>query len=133
MCRDRGIEVDKFDIAHDVKKVSDKYDVAISMEVAEHLPEKCADGFVGLLSVLPQDEAHRVLLSNAVVFTVAHPGQGGDSHSNEQPASYWVAKFVNRCFRHNQVLTEKWKSEWSASGEFESWYYQNLMIFTKTD
>lgn len=60
-----------------------KYDLAMSLEVAEHLPETSADMFVGSLTSL----------SDIVLFAAAIPYQGGTHHINEQWQSYWAAKF----------------------------------------
>ena len=45
-------------------KVFKKYDMAMSLEVAEHLPEESADGFVKGLC----------MSSDIVLFSAAHPG-----------------------------------------------------------
>ena len=82
------VTVLKFDLERDNLKDTRTFDVAISMEVAEHLPEKIADRYVDLLTGL----------SNIIVFTAAYPGQGGDDHVNEQPALYWISKFQARAF-----------------------------------
>ena len=85
-CRARGLIVTKFDIEQDVPTsmfAGPQYDIAISLDVAEHLPEKVADRYVGLLCGL----------SSIVIFSAATPGQGGTDHVNEQPHSYWIEKF----------------------------------------
>ncbi len=114
----RGLDVRKFDLEHDERESHDGYDVAVSMEVAEHLPEHCADRFVSLLASL----------APIVVLTAAHPGQGGTDHVNEQPASYWITKFNGRGFYLDSVLSDRWKSEWKIAG-IASWYWTNIMVF----
>jgi 2-polyprenyl-3-methyl-5-hydroxy-6-metoxy-1,4-benzoquinol methylase len=49
LCRQRRLDVTKFDLESDSLAGDRVFDVAISLEVAEHLPEKSADIFVGLL------------------------------------------------------------------------------------
>ena len=51
-----------------------KYDLSISLEVAEHLPESSAETFITSLC-----EA-----SDVVLFSAAVKGQGGVGHINEQ-------------------------------------------------
>ena len=87
-CRARQLEVEKFDLEHDTYRADRRFEVAISMEVAEHLPEGAADRYVDLLT----------RLAPVIVFTAASPGQGGTDHVNEQPPSYWIAKFRDRGF-----------------------------------
>jgi len=78
---------ERFFIPHDLTKpfVSERrYDLAMSFEVAEHLEETYAAGFVKLLCSL----------SDIVVFSAAVPGQGGTHHINEQTQGYWVDIFA---------------------------------------
>src|ERR671925_1539421 len=50
------------------------FDAALSLEVAEHLPESSAVDFVESLASL----------SNVILFSAAIPGQMGEHHVNEQ-------------------------------------------------
>jgi 2-polyprenyl-3-methyl-5-hydroxy-6-metoxy-1,4-benzoquinol methylase len=51
-CRARHLEVEKFDLENDEYHAGRSFEVAISMEVAEHLPRKAADRYVDLLTRL---------------------------------------------------------------------------------
>jgi SAM-dependent methyltransferase len=64
--------------------MSRTFDLAISIEVAEHLPPPRAGSFVADLT----------RLAPVVLFSAAYPGQGGTGHVNEQWPSYWAAKFA---------------------------------------
>lgn len=88
-------------------------DLAISLEVAEHLPPDRADGFVGGL-------CH---IADVVLFSAAIPGQGGNGHVNENWPAYWAAKFEARNFRVSGGL--RWEF-WDA--DIENWYCQNLLL-----
>ena len=66
-----------------------KFDLAVCLEVGEHLPDKDADQLVDNLI------AHAPL----ILFGAAIPGQGGMNHINEQWQSYWAQKFIARGFR----------------------------------
>lgn len=120
-CQQRGLDVHPFDLERDRYEGDDSFDLAISMEVAEHLPDAVADRYVGLLTQF----------SRRVVFTAAVPGQGGVDHVNEQPRSYWIKKFADRGYKYNQSLVERWRDEWSQSGVVAWFYYKNLMIFER--
>jgi cyclopropane fatty-acyl-phospholipid synthase-like methyltransferase len=122
-CRARRLNVVKFDLERDT--LNDNYqtfDVAVSTEVAEHLPEIVADRYVKLLTHL----------SKVIVFTAAPPGQEGDDHVNLQPPSYWIQKFQQRGFIHDIEQSQRWRESWKAAGDVEGWYYKNLMIFRQT-
>ena len=63
-----------------------RYDLAISLEVAEHLPPERADPFVTRLTEL----------GDFILFSAAIPGQGGVNHVNEQWPEYWIDRFRQR-------------------------------------
>lgn len=63
-----------------------RFDLAISLEVAEHLPKQSAPGFVESMTQS----------SDIVLFGAAVPGQGGVGHINEQFQSYWYRLFAER-------------------------------------
>lgn len=94
-----------------------KFDLAISLEVAEHLPESAADNFVKTL----------VSLSDKIVFSAAIPGQGGQNHINEQWHDYWISKFEEHGFYcHDIIRTKIWNNP-----KVDYWYAQNLFFFIK--
>ena len=94
-----------------------KFDLAMSLEVAEHLPEECADQFVATL----------VAHAPVILFSAAVPHQGGTHHINEQWPSYWVKKFGEHgyacfdCIRH---------LIWDDQA-IPFWYRQNIFIFIR--
>src|ERR1051326_1233660 len=75
-------------------QVTRRFDLAISLEVAEHLPTARAAGFVDLL----------VRSAPAVLFGAAIPGQGGVHHVNEQWPDYWRALNRTRSEEHTSEL-----------------------------
>ena len=109
-CRKRNLDVQKFDLEKEALKHHRTFDVAISMEVAEHLPETCADRYVALLTSL----------SRSIVFTAAPPGQQGTDHVNEQPPEYWIDKFQSQGFEHDTMLSNRWKRAWRPPGLWNS-------------
>lgn len=54
------------------------FDLAVTVEVAEHLPSSRAQSFV----------ADLVHLASAIAFSAAIPGLGGTKHINEQWPDY---------------------------------------------
>jgi cyclopropane fatty-acyl-phospholipid synthase-like methyltransferase len=65
-CTARHLNVAKFDLERDEIKNDWHFDVAVSMEVAEHLPEKLAERYVDALT----------RIAPIIVFTAAPLGQG---------------------------------------------------------
>jgi SAM-dependent methyltransferase len=67
-------------------EIDDSFDLALSLEVAEHLPPELASRFVSLLTQL----------APAILFSAAVPMQGGTGHLNEQWPGYWADLFQNQ-------------------------------------
>lgn len=94
-----------------------KYDLAISLEVAEHLSYECANVFIKTLTDL----------SDTIIFSAAIPNQGGQNHINEQEPKYWIQKFEDQGYKLFDVLRPVfWEND-----KVESWYKQNILLFTK--
>lgn len=111
------IEVQEF-VKHDLTgplDLSQKFDLAISLEVAEHLPESAADTLVTTLT----------LHSNVILFSAAIPGQGGQNHWNEQWPDYWQRRFKNKGFFAFDILRNIF---WNNTN-VDWWYKQNLLIY----
>ena len=92
-----------------------QFDLAMTLEVGEHLPDKSADDFVKTL----------VNASRKIIFSAALPGQGGTFHVNEQFLEYWVKKFDD----HNYVPVDFLRKKIWNNDKIEWWYRQNIMIF----
>lgn len=116
------IPAEKF-IAKDVSKPFDlgkKYDMVISLEVGEHLYERCAEDYIDNLC------RHT---DNHILFSAAIPGQGGNCHINEQWQSWWAEKFIKRGFVPSLVLRDLlWNNP-----EVPYWYKQNLVLYVHED
>ena len=96
-------------------RLGKKFDLVVSLEVAEHLSPAAAKGFVETLT------AH----SDVVLFSAAVPEQDGYHHQNEQWPDYWIDLFAAQGFRMLDVLRPVfWDDEKVAF-----WYKQNGMIF----
>ena len=97
--------------------LSRKFDLVVSLEVAEHLPEHVSDSFVEAL----------VKHGNSIVFSAAIPKQDGQNHLNEQWPSYWEEKFRKHGFYFHDVLRHLF---WNNT-KVQWWYSQNIFLLTK--
>lgn len=108
---------DKF-ARHDLTKpmtITRQYDLAISLEVAEHLPRNTSRGFAKLLSSM----------SPAVVFSAALPLQGGVNHINEQWPWYWKKIFHDLGYvRLDPFRKYLWQRQ-----DVAFYYQQNIYLF----
>lgn len=95
-----------------------RVDLALSLEVAEHLTPARAESFV----------ADLVALAPAIVFSAAVPGQGGVNHLNEQWQSFWAALFARHGYQSFDVIRP---AIW-ADAEIPAWYKQNVVLYLDT-
>ncbi|MBP2637396.1 MAG: hypothetical protein H6Q72_3303 [Firmicutes bacterium] len=91
------------------------FDLAISLEVAEHLSESRAPSFIQELTSL----------SPVVVFSAAIPKQGGVNHINEKWQSYWVNLFGQYRYLPIDCIRPR---VWNCS-DIKFWYRQNIILF----
>lgn len=91
-----------------------RFDLAVCLEVAEHLPAWRADGLIAELCGL----------APVVLFSAAIPGQGGVGHVNEQRPSYWVRRFEAYGYAVSGAL--RW-GIWDDP-RVEPWYCGNLLL-----
>jgi SAM-dependent methyltransferase len=107
-------------LAHDLSmplQFDRKFDLALALEVAEHLPASRARQFVQSLC-----EA-----SDKVLFSAAIPGQGGRNHLNEQWPAYWAKLFAEFEFQCYDLVRPKiWNNPRVR------WYYaQNCLLYAR--
>ncbi|HEV3481456.1 MAG TPA: methyltransferase domain-containing protein [Candidatus Acidoferrales bacterium] len=96
-----------------------KFDLAVSLEVAEHLPPESAATFVESLTQL----------APVVLFSAAIPLQGGMHHVNEQWPDKWAGLFQEHGYRLVDCIRKRvWQNE-----AVEYWYAQNALLFVRSD
>ncbi len=95
--------------------VGRRFDLAVSLEVAEHLPSESAESFVASLTAL----------APVVLFSAAIPYQGGTGHINEQWPEYWKEKFAHRDY----VVVDCLRTRLWQSPTIMPWYPQNMFFF----
>lgn len=95
------------------------FDLAVSLEVAEHLPHDRAEQFVKTLTSL----------APVILFSAAIPFQGGTGHVNEQWPEYWQTYF-NQCgySLFDVFRTHLWNNE-----AVQPWYRQNIFLYLRED
>jgi SAM-dependent methyltransferase len=94
-----------------------KFDLAVCLEVAEHLRPTCAEGFIKALTTY----------SDVIVFSAAIPDQGGFNHLNEQWPLYWENIFSKFKFIKFDLIRPKIWNDKSV----KFWYRQNIFIYMK--
>lgn len=96
-----------------------RFDLAMSLEVAEHLPPAAGGGFVDLLCSL----------APVVLFSAAIPFQGGTNHLHECFPSFWQSHFA----RHGYLAIDAVRARVWDDQNVEWWYRQNTLLFASAD
>ena len=94
-----------------------RFGIAQSLEVAEHLPESAAAGFVDSLCAA----------SDIVLFSAAAPGQGGENHINEQPYAYWQGHFERNGYAMYDAVRDGVLDDTTVM----PWYRFNTFLYVK--
>lgn len=92
-----------------------RFDLAQSLEVGEHLPERASEILVDSLT----RHADRILFSAAVT------GQGGEFHINEQPLSFWQDLFARRGYSAFDCV----RPHLRTMPGIEPWYRYNTILY----
>jgi SAM-dependent methyltransferase len=100
-------------------KLDRTFDLALCLEVAEHLPPDSAELLVRSLTHL----------SPVVLFSAAIPCQGGEGHVNERWQSFWSECFATRGYSCPIDLRPRfWMND-----AVEIWYRQNMACFVANE
>jgi hypothetical protein len=112
-----GIAFHYADLAAGDMALGRRFDLALSVEVAEHLPPDASDRFVALLAGL----------SDRVLFSAAVPHQGGVGHVAERWQSDWALRFQRHGYRAYDVVRPR---VWAEPG-VAWWYRQNIVLYVR--
>jgi SAM-dependent methyltransferase len=96
-----------------------RFDLAVCLEVAEHLDPPYADRLVDLL----------VRLAPVVAFSAALPLQSGTHHVNLRWPEYWARKFRRRGLEPVDAL----RSALSERPGVFQFYVQNALLYVRAD
>ena len=97
--------------------VAEKVDLAMSLEVAEHLEPSTAPQFIKCLTDA----------SDMVLFSAAYTKQGGTNHINEQPHTYWARLFAAQGF----VPFDLFRPVFWGDENVCYWYRQNVFLYVR--
>lgn len=104
-------------LAEPMKFDGQRFDLAVSLEVAGNLPQEMAEDFITSLC----------RLSDVVLFSSPIPGQTKDGYVYERWPSYWSALFGQRGYLCFDSLRDRFWYDQRVE-----WYYaQNMLIFVR--
>jgi SAM-dependent methyltransferase len=96
-----------------------RYDMAASIEVAEHIDPDRSESFVDELCAL----------SDVVLFSAGIPGQGGAGHINLRFQDFWAELFAARGY----LCYDPFRRKMAAFPDAFPWFTQNTLLFAKPD
>jgi hypothetical protein len=97
----------------------ERHDLAMTLEVVEHLQPERAESIVEEL----------IALAPVVLFSAATPGQLGDGHINLEWQDVWAERFERRGYRTIDAIRSRVWRDLSISW----WYQQNVLIFASAE
>jgi SAM-dependent methyltransferase len=98
-------------------EIQGTYDLAVSLEVGEHLCADRADVYIRSLT----------RLADVVLFSAAIPYQGGRHHINEQWPDYWARLFRSEGYVCFDCIRERvWFND-----QVQWWYAQNTLLYVR--
>ena len=100
-------------------RIDRTFDLALCLEVAEHLPAESGAVLVDSLT----------RLAPTVLFSAATPGQGGTGHINEQWPDYWSKLFE----QHAYVVIDAIRPLIWSEGRIRKEYRQNALLFAREE
>lgn len=114
---DQNISFQPVDLEKPISYGVRKFDLALSLEVAEHLRPESAETFIESLTSL----------SDVILFGAAYSGQGGTDHFNEQPCTYWAILFE----KFGYAPYDLFRPAFWGNDQVEFWYQQNTFLYVK--
>ena len=109
------------DLTAPIENVWGNFDIALCLEVAEHIPEHLADAFLSNIT----------RFSDRLILSAAQPNQGGHHHVNEQPKRYWVAKLAQKDFAYNRRETGRIQTALAAARPPYMWMAEQISVYEK--
>jgi len=91
------------------------FDLAVSLEVAEHLQPEVSPTLINWLTQL----------APVVIFAAAVPAQGGHGHINLRPRDYWHNLFT----QHNFIVADRIREQLRNIPSVAPWYRYNILDY----
>lgn len=109
-----------FDLEYiDDLEIHEHFDLAISLEVAEHISRDKAETFCRKI----------MEVSDVIIFSAAIPGQGGVHHVNEQWPHFWQSIFEKYGYSCIDCVRDiLWNDEY-----IPTYYKQNMLCFVNSE
>lgn len=115
------VALEKRDLTVPFENIWGSFDLALCLEVAEHIPEPLADAFLDNL----------LRFSDRLVLSAAQPNQGGHHHVNERPKRYWVARLAAKGFAYDRRATGRLLTALTAARPPYMWMVEQISVYDR--
>lgn len=105
-------------------KADQEFEQVWCIEVAEHIDQSAHATLCDTLN-------NNLAKDGILLFSAAHPNQGGMGHVAERPPKYWIDQFALRDLSYNQMMTVRLSLLWSNLNSPLYWLASNVLIFQK--
>ncbi len=109
------------DLAAPFENIWGRFDLALCLEVAEHIPEEFTETFLKNLTAF----------SDRLVMSAAPPGQGGHHHVNEKPRRYWAEKLAGLGYAYNRKASGQVLKILEVSRPPYMWMANHIGVYEK--
>lgn len=116
------IDIYRQDITFPFENTWGNFDMALCLEVAEHIPEEFIDPFL----------ANITRFSDCLILSAAQPNQGGHHHVNEQPKRYWVQRLAQWGFIYSRKETGRLMEAFKTNKPGYMWMSEQISVYNKT-
>lgn len=119
------VENESPDIVHDLEhpiNLGRTYGLVMCIEVVEHIHKSN-------LGVFLNNITSHVQKKGILLFTAAHPGQGGDNHANLKSAMHWRNALYDRGMNYRDDLSYRMRMSWMNIPMPMYWLVSNVQVF----
>jgi len=118
-----GVEVAIRDLTAPLVDEWGRFDLALCLDVGEHIPKELCDVFLDNLCGL----------ADTLVLSCAPPGQGGDHHVNEQPKRWWIARLAEHGFAYQRPATGRLCERFKRLRPPLMWMWEQISVYRRAD
>ncbi|PIU17783.1 MAG: hypothetical protein COT18_12225 [Elusimicrobia bacterium CG08_land_8_20_14_0_20_59_10] len=115
------VELQLRDLTEPLENTWGRFDLALCLEVAEHIPEE----------LLPRFLKNITSFSDTLLLSAAPPHQGGHHHVNERPRRYWVARLRGAGFAYDRKATGILCERLKTSGLPYMWMGAHICVYRR--
>ena len=115
------VEIKVRDLTEPFENTWGSFDLALCLEVAEHIPEELLPAFLKNITSF----------GDTLLLSAAPPNQGGHHHVNEQPRRYWVRKLKEVGFAYDRPATGLLCEKLKAHGLPNMWMGLHICVYRR--